>query len=253
MSETVTIEERLRRFAAAPEDADWQDVLRRADMAPRRRLRLTRRRLVVAVVIVAIALTLPALALSGALGTLVGFSNHGTQVPHSSLYTVHFSQIRPGSFVKLASREGQVVYAAHRKRSRKLCFLWGPANTTNFNGSCLAPGTFPSPSRPVWDMSAGYVDVPGLIDVPGLRPGVEAIHFLIGVAADAVRSVQVLAGPDCHPVATVPVIDNVYIDVLKPMTGEDDIVAREASGKVVWHEAVRGGPRLPSCGVGRRR
>jgi RNA polymerase sigma factor (sigma-70 family) len=177
----------------------------------------------------------------------------GTPVPQSSLYTVHFGEIRPGSFVKLGSRNGQVVYAAHRKRSHNLCFLWGPAHVTNFNGSCLAPDTFPSPSRPVWDLSAGYVSVPGLIKMPGLRPGVLAIHYLIGVAADAVRSVQMLAGPDCHPVATVPVINNVYIDVLKPITGEDYIVAREAGGKVVWHKGVNGGPNVPSCGLGGRR
>jgi hypothetical protein len=83
--------------------------------------------------------------------------------------------------------------------------------------------------------------------------GAYAIHFLVGVAADAVTSVQVLAGPDCHPVATAPVINNVYIDVLKPMSGEDYIVAREASGRVVWHEAVNEGPNVPSCGLGRRR
>jgi hypothetical protein len=98
-------------------------------------------------------------------------------------------------------------------------------------------------------MTGGYANVPGLINVPGLPAGVFAIHYLVGVAADAVTSVQVLAGPDCHRVATAPVLDNVYIDVLKPMTDEDYIVAREANGKVVWHEGVNGGAKVPSCGL----
>jgi len=213
-----------------------------------RDLRWTHRRLL-AVVVAAVALALPALAFSGVLGHLFAFSNHGTPIPRMSLRTVHGLEAisaRPGSFVQLASRDGIAVYAAHRKTQNKLCFFYGEAGRpSDLGGSCLAPGTFPSPSLPVWDMS-------GVSSGPPF-----SVQYLVGVAADGVRSIQVLAR-DCHPVATVPVINNVYIDVLKPMApkvgliiGEPYIVARDASGKVVWHKPVFAvSSLLPRCDLG---
>jgi hypothetical protein len=193
----------------------------------------------VAVAVLAIGLALPALAFSGLLDDLFGFSNHGTPVRHKALETLEALRVtsaRPGSYVKLASRNGIAVYAADRKSQNKLCFYWGEAGNSNISGSCLAPGTFPSPSRPVWDMSSIY------------PPPIPALHYLLGVAADGVRSIQLLAGSDCHPVATVAVIDNVYIDVLKPLANEDYIVARDANGKMIWHTHALRGPKVPVCG-----
>jgi len=53
------------------------------------------------------------------------------------------------------------------------------------------------------------------------------------------------------------VIDNVYIDVPKPMAprvglivGEPYIVARDSTGKVVWHKRVLPLAKVPPCRFG---
>ena len=80
---TETIEQRLRCFVDAPNDADWQDVLRRADRmsattTKRAWLPEGRRRwgslLVAAVVVVAVAVA-PALAFSRTVREFVGLSS----------------------------------------------------------------------------------------------------------------------------------------------------------------------------------
>lgn len=79
---TEMIEERLRSFVAAPDDADWQDVRRRADVMPaaarQRGWRPVKRRrwgsMLVAAVVVAVAVA-PALALSRTVRELVGLSS----------------------------------------------------------------------------------------------------------------------------------------------------------------------------------
>jgi hypothetical protein len=65
MSDTQMIEERLRSFLAAPDDADWQDVLRRAAETPARAAPLfTRRRMALALA-ACIAVAAPAVVFSG--------------------------------------------------------------------------------------------------------------------------------------------------------------------------------------------
>jgi hypothetical protein len=239
----------LERMLPLPDgrSADWGEVLRRAGIPGGRR----RWRPVVVAAVVVAALAAAAVAIAD--NSLFGFSNHGRPAPHNGLGTVkalHATSARPGSFVKLASRTGIAVYAAHRKQTNRLCVFWGGAGRNpSLGGGCVAPANFPSPSRPVYDVSSFYAPPPYF-----------ALHYLIGVAADGVRSVQVLAGPDCHPFVTVPVINNVYIDVLKPVDGvrnpatrEDYIVARDAQGKVVWHKQLLQFPphaAVPSCGLG---
>lgn len=80
---TETIEDRLRSFVDAPNDADWQDVLRRADAMPAATRQqvwrpVKRRRwgsvLVAAVAVVAVAVA-PALAFSRTVRELVGLSS----------------------------------------------------------------------------------------------------------------------------------------------------------------------------------
>lgn len=67
MSNTQVVEERLRSFLAPPDDADWQDVLRRAGEAPTRPApRFTRRRIALALA-ACIAIAAPAVAFSGLL------------------------------------------------------------------------------------------------------------------------------------------------------------------------------------------
>lgn len=265
--EPLIVSELEQMLPLPPGDrADWEDVFRRAGVAPprrdeeTRRGRFTRRRLVAAVV-VALALAVPALAFSGVFSSLFGFSNHGTPVKHKSLRTLHGLHVtgaRPDTLVQLAYREGIGVYAAVRKSGLSritpsnrrfyshLCFYYGPSAAESSGGCGKPRGTslsadFPSPSDPVWDMSSGFY-------YP-IEAKVPAIKTLVGVAADGVHSVQLLALSDCHPVVTVPVIDNVYIAAKPPVTAESYIVARDARGNVLWDTAVAPGMKLPSCGL----
>ena len=66
MSDTQMIEERLRGFVAAPDDADWQDVLRRAGETPARAAPLFTRRRIMLALAACIAVGGSAAALSGA-------------------------------------------------------------------------------------------------------------------------------------------------------------------------------------------
>jgi hypothetical protein len=286
MSEIEMIERRLQRFAEARDDSDWQDVLHRAGCSTTRsatrwrRPRLTRRRLVAAVIVV-VALALPALAISGALGSLFRISARGTPA-HPGLYTLHelhghaklfaqaghpipvTAQANPRTFVRLAFRDGIGVYGARTKRGNHRCFYYGrrksfrghPRNALYLEGpGCFALSgnfgepqrfvngsgaknmrqsaawvkahPFPSPSSPVLDMS-------GLTRLPS---GQLFIESLVGVAADGVRSIQLLALSDCRPVVTVPVVNDVYIDAHPPKVAETFMVARDHNGKVIWHSS----------------
>jgi hypothetical protein len=226
----------------------------------RHRLRHPRRanrRLVVAAV-VAVALAVPALAFSGALGSPFGFSNHGTPIAGGGYQTLHALRgtgAKPGSLVKLATRDGVGVYAARRTKvnhpwASRLCFYAGPAERSSFNlgsGGCVKPwgnsGVFPSRAHPVWDMSSvGTSEF-----FSQLPPGSLTVNLLVGVAADGVRSVQVLALSNCQAVVTAPVVDNVYVATKLPVTAEALIVARDGGGKAVWQRSLTPG-KQPACG-----
>jgi hypothetical protein len=263
MSETVPIEERLRRFAAAPDDADWQDVLRRASLSTprpgraRRFPRLTPRRIVVAVV-VAGALALAAVSIAGS--SLFGFSNPGKRVPPApSIRRALDSQtlrrlgwqFRVDTFKLLARRQGIGLYTARTKKGDHLCYFrvqgrsFPSFDCAPYAGQFLLPQRlagpdggkggvraqttwmrthpFPSPTRPLMDMSA--------LSMKG------NFEQLVGLAADGVRSIQLLALSDCHPIVTVPVINNAYIDPNPTKARAAFLVARNASGKIIWHSA----------------
>jgi hypothetical protein len=257
MSESVTIEQRLRRFVSTADDADWQDVLNRADIRPSRRPRITPRRLVVALVLV-LALVLAAVSIAG--GSLFGFSNRGTRVQpplsirrlldDQTLHRLGFT-FRLHTVKLLAFRHGFGFYTARTKKGDHLCYLrvQGRGNFPYFEcapyaGFFVLPERivgnpdgskkeqiawirnhpFPSPARPLMDMSELSVER-GTFD------------RLLGLAADGVRSVQLLALSDCHPIVTVPVIDNVYIQTGKARGTPAFLVARNASGKIIWHSA----------------
>lgn len=259
MSDIEMIEERLRHFVSAADDADWQEVLQRAGLPERGEqtvsghARLPRRRLAAAVVVV-VALAIPALAVSGVLGSLFGFSNRGTPVTGDDQAVVREVRMitgeTPSSVVQLASRDGWTFYAA--QTSNDVCYFdEAPSQSQTApnpggiaGGSCknaAGEANFPSPPRPIFNMSSYFNNT--------------YINRLAGVAADGVASVQVLALADCHVVATAPVIDNVYIaDNLPTTTPESQIVARDAKGNVVWHQAVgaaiQPAPPSNSCGLG---
>jgi hypothetical protein len=97
---------------------------------------------------------------------------------------------------------------------------------------------FPSRARPILDLSmvGGVKTHKPPFTCSGCKPAVwYGFGLLAGVAADGIRSVQVLSLADCRPVVTVPVIDNVYIDAQPPQVPAAFLVARNADGKIVWH------------------
>lgn len=218
--------------------------------------RLPRRRIVLALV-VALALAIPALAFSGALDSLFGFSNHGTAVTRDDRWIV--DEVRsttgeaPSSVVQLASRDGWTFFAA--RTPNDACYFDEPPAGSSSDGVPNLPGgdcknvagdsDFPSPARPIFNMS--HYEGPS-------QSGDMSIITLAGVAADGVASVQVLALADCHAVVTAPVIGNVYVADDLPLTPESQVVARDAHGKVVWHQAVgvavEPAPSSNSCGLG---
>ena len=188
---------------------------------------------------VAVILAVPALALSGALGDLFGFSNQGTPVDESSIdlnsaSALKVTGVAPGTVKLLASRDGVGIYAAGSVDGNLCYFLGGPQrpDENGLSGGCLnasASARFPSPAQPVVDMTA-FVYKPGADG--------ETITRLAGVAADGVAKVQVL-GVDCQVIATTPVNDNVYVDSSVPDFPAVAIRALDDNGKQVYLEKLR--------------
>ena len=243
----ISVEE-LHELAHGPDREMTFERVMELRNGPPTRSRLTKRRLVLAAVLV-LALAIPPLAFSGVLDGLFGFSNPGTPVPQEGPSTLHALKVTgatDGSLVQLATREGVTVYGA-RRGDNSLCFYWDVAakRDTGLNGGCLsalAAANFPSKARPVWDMSSVYFFPQDT--------SLDAIRYLIGVAGDGVRTVEVLARSDCRPIVTAPVIDNVYIDMHMPVARESWIVARGANGNAVWHQSTAKGVTMPDCGLG---
>jgi hypothetical protein len=206
---------------------------------------------VTAVVVAALAVAGVAIA-NGSLFGIVGISNPGTPVT-GGFYIVHALPemgAKPGTLVELRASDGYAVYAAREKKHHHVCLFFGPAvSKPDMSGSCLGihglrGAAFPSRALPVWDMSTF-----GLQIKHGLPIVNSAVRFFVGVAANGVRSVQLLATSDCHVVDTAPVINNVYMDVHPPLVAESYIVARDAAGQVIWHEKLRGGRKpVRACG-----
>lgn len=222
----------------------------------RARMRGLPRHMVAAVVVV-LALAIPALAFSGALDSLFGFSNHGAPVTQDDRWIL--DEVRaltgetPRSVARLASRNGWTFFAA--RTSADACYFDEPPAGSESDGipnrrggdckNVAGDPDFPSPARPIFNMS--HYEGPS-------RKGDMSIITLAGVAADGVATVQVLALSDCHVVATAPALDNVYIADDLPLVPEAQIVARDANGKVVWHQtvgaAVQPAPSSNDCGLG---
>jgi hypothetical protein len=235
-------------------EATFARIAARREGPPAPSRRIPRRRLV-AVAVVALALAIPALAFSGALDSLFGFSNHGTPVEQDTGWIVgdvrSLTGETPGSVVQLASRDGWKFFEA--RTTNDACYFDEPPAGSMSDGipnlrggdckNIAGDRDFPSPARPIFNMSH-YLGVPPKMNV----------LTLAGLAADGVASVQVLAQGDCHVVATAPVIDNVYLAADLPLVPEAQVVARDARGNVIWHQAVGAAvapaPRPNSCGLG---
>jgi len=235
----------------AARETTFARIAARRDSSPARARSVPRRGLTIAAA-AALALVIPALAFSGVFTSLFGFSNHGAPV-EGSLSAVHgfdLSGAKPGSVVQLAARGKVGVYGA-KTAAGGLCYFIGPANqgklkSEGLGGGCMnarASARFPSTAQPVVDISL-YALAPG-----EAGPSIEQ---LAGVAADGVASIQLLALSDCRVIAATPVTDNVYVANDLPTVPEAQIVARDASGNAVWHEAVTPptNANATSCGLG---
>jgi hypothetical protein len=182
---------------------------------------------------------------------------------------------KPSTFRRLAFRQGIGVYSARKKTDHSLCFYMGlRPRTLNWKGhpnelqliraGCSRDGgqfalpagsnfgygrkagaraqawlrahPFPSQARPIMDLSlVSGVRVKQLGCSWCSRVVLYDFGLLAGVAANGVRSVQVLSLNTCRPVVTVPVINNVYIDAHPPRVPSAFLVARNAGGKIIWH------------------
>lgn len=206
----------------------------RQEVPPRRRSR----RLLVAGVSIAIAASvIPAAALSGRLTSLFDLSNRGTaDVPEAQqLNSVRVADqlgLQPGSTIRLAERSGVGFYTV-RGEGQTQCFgiRSGPAADSTFTTlTCQSPddaAPFPSPSRPVLDLSP----------IMG-QEGNTRVHLprMIGFAADGVAEVGVVDA-DGH-IHTTPVQANVYFTEDFADFPAQAMVALDAQGEVVWRSEL---------------
>lgn len=223
----VSLEQRIRNLAPASEKPDWEDVLRRAATRDPERSHRTK---IVAVLALLAALAIPALALSGALDGLFGFSAQGTSLttPPSatSMSALQKLHISADSVQLLATGEGKSLYAA-RSESGGVCvaIAAATAGAPSFTQMRCGNGgaeSFPSAAVPVLLMSPVFSET----DSPD-----GYLQQLAGFAADAVARVAVL-GPS-GVVVSAPTTNNTFIAAVphEPVT---ELRAYDASGEVVW-------------------
>lgn len=196
---------------------------------PDPRLRLRLRRSDVAIAIATAVLLAPALALSGTLGDLFGFSSSGTAptvpIAPDSLSILSRVGSTPDVVRLLATRDGKAFYAA-RSASGQLCVGVADAAVAALSFEqlqCTRGGdAFPSPTVPVLQTSPVY-GREGSNDV--------FVQQLAGFAADGVAKVQV-TGPS-GVVASADVSDNVFA-VPVPNQPVTSIEALAQDGTKIW-------------------
>ena len=227
-------------------DADWDDVLRRAERPSSSISRLT---LLVAVALFAVLAVGSALALSGRLGGLF----HGTPVndltPRERFI---LSESNMNGNVKLIATRGSDAFYVIRQPDGRLCYSIGDTRKgrTPFQretrirfGSigCVDRPVFPSRAVPVLDYSS-YMWRPGARDL--------SLTALRGFASDPVAKIGVI-GRDNRIVYSVPVSQNVYTSGKKRVAGARGIVALGKNGKPLWVQCTAGPPgfnRSQGCG-----
>lgn len=220
MSDTLMLAERLRSFIAAPDDSDWQDVVRRADtMAAargRRRGRVGRRRPSRPVLIAAIAFAVIAgtgVAVAAGFGAFNGISAaQHPQRPADTLDPALLAQIDRENAELESSPTGQATGQMLPDSARFIRALGSGERvyvlTTTTNELCaLIVG------RPGSNMSSAVgcgdplnQDQPTTIG--GVRPNPATPPLVYGIAIDGVTSVSFMAA---GAKTTVPVANNVWV------------------------------------------
>jgi hypothetical protein len=246
----IQLRDRLFKLFPPETDADWDDVLLRAETSSWSFRRLA---VLVAAAVLAVLVVGSALALSGRLGGLF----HGTPVndltPRERFLLSEFDM--SGKVELIAKRNSSAFYVIRRSDGR-LCFSIGDIlknltpfqreSRTRFGGSsCIDRRVFPSRAMPVLNFSY-YSYHAG--DAESRLAGLQ------GFAADPVDRIGVI-GRDNRIVFSVPVVDNVYTAGRKGISGARGIVALGNDGKVLWVQCTAMGtspaPQFPSGGCGK--
>jgi hypothetical protein len=127
----------------------------------------------------------------------------------------------------LATRGGRTYYRVGNGTGAD-CFSIGPAQATDFYlGQIMCAPDFPSVARPVLDFT--------VLTQPSSNSASARVVRSEGFAADGVADVA-FQTPDGKLADTTPVLNNVYVIATPPARYVTGIVARDASGKIVWSQ-----------------
>lgn len=211
MSDTEMLEERLRGFLAAPDEADWDDVLRRADALPlgprrgrRRGATRRRRRPLLVTAAAAAALAGAGVAIAAGFGVFRGISaaQHPVTaadgldpVVAASLATEH-DGLEPANARFVTQLPGGIRIYALPTRSGGLCTVaerLPGSNTGKVGGSMAGCG------RPLTQRRPTTLD--------SFRANEATPPITWGIALDSVTAVSFMAG---GREVTVPVKNNVW-------------------------------------------
>ncbi len=196
---------------------------------PQHRGRVRRRTLVAALVAAAVAV--PAAAFADRIGQIFGLSNQGTPVATSRLPEYQDTKLAeairemqwPAQMQLLGERNGVTFYAT-RKANGEFCFAMDAVTRPLEGVSCVPPGLFPSPKRPIIGLPVG----------DRFNAGV-----LAGFAADGIARVNVVDAAGAT-IVSAPVADNLYAAVDVPQVQAGAIVALDGNGNVLYRQPVSG-------------
>jgi hypothetical protein len=250
MNDSRLIEHRIRGFLSSVDDSDWDEVVQRAGVsqhmsltaAPARQgaplLRRRPRRALLALSL-AIVIGVPTAAFADDIGTLIGFSNHGTVVATNTLskdssLVQEMRQLGfPSTLALLGTRQGIRFYAAQKP-----------------GGYCLAVVETTTPAgsqRPASDVGCenGSDSFPSSGDPVSVFP---VGGRFAGFAADGVASVTLVDGSG-RTLASATVSQNLFVSGAMP-TGTVSVVALDAQGDVLARIETRPAPPAASPGQG---
>jgi hypothetical protein len=154
-------------------------------------------------------------------GALARVSNAGRTVELAGGPFARAAGVRRGAL--LAVRGGRAYY---RLDGTAACFGTGPAaEIGDISGAECPHGSFPSPDRPVLDLSVYEVTARGTREVSLFRAE--------GLAADGVSSIAFLR-PNGKIALKVPVQGNVFSTSAVPNGAIKGLVALDASDRELW-------------------